>query len=162
MLDSEGFRPNVGIILLNANNQVFWGKRIRSEGWQFPQGGIQEGESPTDALYRELYEELGLLPEHVNILGRTPGWLHYHLPTQYIRPESRGVYKGQKQIWFLLDFLGNEQHVNLQATAEPEFEDWRWNPYWVEMKRVVVFKRQVYSQALTQLEKLMPQRSILR
>ena len=71
MLDRDGFRPNVGIIICNANNQVFWGKRIREHAWQFPQGGIKYGESPEQAMYRELMEEVGLKPEHVKILGRT-------------------------------------------------------------------------------------------
>ena len=102
MLDREGFRPNVGIILLNQRNQVFWGKRIRSHSWQFPQGGIDRGETPEQAMYRELHEEVGLMPEHVNIVARTRDWLRYEVPDRFIRRDARGHYKGQKQIWYLL------------------------------------------------------------
>ena len=77
MLDKHGYRPNVGIILLNQDNQVFWGKRIREQSWQFPQGGINAAESPQQAMYRELHEEIGLGPQHVSLLGRTRDWLHY-------------------------------------------------------------------------------------
>ena len=98
MLDKEGFRPNVGIILLNPRNEVFWGKRVRQHSWQFPQGGIKYGESPEQAMYRELYEEIGLLAEHVRIVARTRNWLRYEVPEQWMRRELRGNYRGQKQI----------------------------------------------------------------
>ena len=82
MLDKHGYRPNVGIILLNQDNQVFWGKRIREQSWQFPQGGINAAESPQQAMYRELHEEIGLGPQHVTVLGRTRDWLHYDVPVR--------------------------------------------------------------------------------
>ena len=151
MLDREGFRPNVGIILLNQKNQVFWGKRIRTHSWQFPQGGIDRGESPEQAMYRELYEEVGLQPEHVRILGRTKGWLRYEVPTHWIRREWRGSYRGQKQIWFLLRLVGRDNDVSLRATSKPEFDAWRWNEYWVPLDAVIEFKRGVYEQALSEL-----------
>ena len=94
MLDREGYRPNVGIILCNARNEVFWGKRIREHSWQFPQGGIKRGETPEQAMYRELHEEIGLLPEHVFVLGRTKDWLRYDVPTHWVRREWRGSYRG--------------------------------------------------------------------
>jgi 8-oxo-dGTP pyrophosphatase MutT (NUDIX family) len=109
MLDRDGFRPNVGIVLLNARNQVFWGKRLRTHSWQFPQGGIKHGESPEQAMFRELHEEVGLLPEHVEIIGRTRDWLRYEVPDHFIRKDARGHYRGQKQIWFLLRLLGARQ-----------------------------------------------------
>src|SRR4249920_3121766 len=102
MLDRDGFRPNVGIILLNQKNQVFWGKRIRTHSWQFPQGGIDRGETPEQAMFRELHEEVGLLPEHVRVVARTRDWLRYEVPDRFIRRDARGHYKGQKQIWYLL------------------------------------------------------------
>jgi len=151
MLDHEGYRPNVGIILCNAKNEVFWGKRIREHSWQFPQGGIRRGESPEAAMYRELYEEVGLLPAHVRILGRTKGWLRYEVPTHWIKREWRGSYKGQKQIWFLLRLVGRDNDVSLRATAKPEFDAWRWNDYWVPLDSVIEFKRGVYEQALSEL-----------
>ena len=108
MLDREGYRPNVGIILVNQKNEVFWGKRIREHAWQFPQGGIKHGETPVQAMYRELHEETGLRAEHVRILGRTRDWLRYTVPDHYVRRELRGHYKGQKQIWFLLRMVGRD------------------------------------------------------
>lgn len=151
MLDSEGYRPNVGIILANRKNQVFWGKRIKEHAWQFPQGGIQRGESPEQAMYRELYEEVGLHPEHVRILGRTKNWLRYDVPTHFVRRESRGRYRGQKQIWFLLRMIGQDSDVSLRATSTPEFDAWRWSHYWVPLDAVIHFKREVYFQALNEL-----------
>ena len=155
MLDREGFRPNVGIILVNPKNEVFWGKRIREHSWQFPQGGIKYGESPEQAMFRELHEELGLKPEHVHILGRTRDWLRYEVPDQYIRREWRGNYRGQKQIWYLLRLVGRDCDVCLRATDHPEFDAWRWNEYWVEFDQVIEFKRSVYEQALTELSRVL-------
>ena len=153
MLDKDGYRPNVGIILCNWRNEVFWGKRLREHSWQFPQGGIKHGESPVTAMYRELHEETGLLPQHVQILGRTRGWLRYDVPSQWIRRDLRGNYKGQKQIWFLLRLVGRDCDVSLRASAKPEFDAWRWNEYWVSLDSVIEFKRQVYQQALTELSR---------
>jgi len=156
MLDREGFRPNVGIILLNQRNQVFWGKRIRSHSWQFPQGGIDRGETPEQAMYRELHEEVGLMPEHVSIVARTRDWLRYEVPDRFIRRDARGHYKGQKQIWYLLRLVAQDWHLNLRATNHPEFDAWRWNDYWVPLDVVVEFKRGVYEMALTELARYLP------
>ena len=155
MLDREGYRPNVGIILVNQKNEVFWGKRIREHSWQFPQGGIKYGESPVQAMYRELREEVGLLPEHVRILGRTRNWLRYNVPSEFIRRDSRGIYKGQKQIWFLLRLVGRDSDVCLRATRHPEFDAWRWSHYWVPLDAVIEFKRDVYTQALNELSAIL-------
>ena len=152
MLDREGYRPNVGIILCNARNEVFWGKRVREHAWQFPKGGIKRGESPEESMYRELHEEVGLAAEHVKILGRTRDWLRYEVPEQWIRREWRGNYKGQKQIWYLLRLTGGDHHVQLRATSHPEFDAWRWSQYWVPLDSVVEFKRNVYQLALGELE----------
>jgi len=156
MLDREGFRPNVGIILLNQKNQVFWGKRIRTHSWQFPQGGIDRGESPEQAMFRELHEEVGLLPEHVRIVARTRDWLRYEVPDRFIRRDARGFYKGQKQIWYLLQLVAQDWNVNLRATNHPEFDAWRWNDFWVPLDVVVEFKRGVYEMALTELSRYLP------
>jgi putative (di)nucleoside polyphosphate hydrolase len=156
MLDREGFRPNVGIILLNGRNQVFWGKRLKTHSWQFPQGGIKHGETPEQAMFRELHEEVGLLPEHVQIIARTRDWLRYEVPDHFIRRESRGHYRGQKQIWFLLKLLGRDSDMNLRATDHPEFDAWRWNDYWVPLDVVIEFKRGVYEMALTELARFLP------
>ena len=159
MLDREGYRPNVGIILVNQKNEVFWGKRIREHSWQFPQGGIKYGESPVQAMYRELREEVGLLREHVRILGRTRNWLRYNVPEDFIRRDSRGIYKGQKQIWFLLRLVGRDSDVSLRATRHPEFDAWRWSHYWVPLDAVIEFKREVYTQALNELATILFRRS---
>lgn len=156
MLDREGFRPNVGIVLLNQRNQVFWGKRIRTHSWQFPQGGIDRGETPEQAMFRELHEEVGLHPEHVRIVARTRDWLRYEVPDRYIRRDARGHYKGQKQIWYLLQLMGHDWDLNLRATNHPEFDAWRWNDYWVPLDVVVEFKRGVYEMALTELARYLP------
>jgi putative (di)nucleoside polyphosphate hydrolase len=156
MLDREGFRPNVGIILLNQRNQVFWGKRIRSHSWQFPQGGIDRGETPEQAMYRELHEEVGLKPEHVDIVARTRDWLRYEVPDRFIRRDARGHYKGQKQIWYLLRLVAHDWNLNLRATSHPEFDAWRWHDYWVPLDVVVEFKRGVYEMALTELARFLP------
>ncbi|WP_225784405.1 RNA pyrophosphohydrolase [Xenophilus sp. Marseille-Q4582] len=156
MLDRDGFRPNVGIILLNQRNQVFWGKRIRTHSWQFPQGGIDRGETPEQAMFRELHEEVGLRPEHVRIVARTRDWLRYEVPDRFIRRDARGHYKGQKQIWYLLQLMGHDWDLNLRATNHPEFDAWRWNDYWVPLDVVVEFKRGVYEMALTELARFLP------
>ena len=155
MLDREGYRPNVGIILVNNHNEVFWGKRIREHSWQFPQGGIDKGETPEQAMYRELHEEIGLLPDHVEILGRTRDWLRYNVPKHWIRREWRNTYKGQKQIWFLLRLIGRDNDVSLRASNHPEFDAWRWSEYWVSLDTVIEFKREVYTQALTELARFL-------
>ena len=155
MLDREGFRPNVGIILVNARNEVFWGKRIREHSWQFPQGGINHGESPEQAMYRELFEEVGLRPEHVKILGRTRGWLRYEVPRNWIRREWRNSYRGQKQIWYLLRLVGRDSDVSLRASSHPEFDAWRWSNYWVPLDAVIDFKRLVYQMALVELARIL-------
>ena len=156
MLDRDGFRPNVGIVLLNQKNQVFWGKRIRTHSWQFPQGGIDRGETPEQAMFRELHEEVGLQPEHVCIVARTRDWLRYEVPDRFIRRDARGHYKCHKQIWYLLQLTGHDWDLNLRATDHPEFDAWRWNDYWVPLDAVVEFKRGVYEMALTELSRYLP------
>jgi putative (di)nucleoside polyphosphate hydrolase len=154
MIDRDGYRPNVGIILCNTKNEVFWGKRVRQHSWQFPQGGIQPGESPEQAMYRELMEEVGLPGDKVRILGRTRHWLRYEVPSNWTRrKEPRSHYRGQKQIWFLLRLTGRDCDLCLRATDHPEFDAWRWFSYWQAADSVIDFKREVYQAALRELEK---------
>lgn len=155
MLDKEGYRPNVGIILANQRNEVFWGKRVNQHAWQFPQGGIQHGETPLQAMYRELGEEIGLQRAHVRILGRTREWLRYEVPGKWARQESRSAYRGQKQIWFLLRLTAPDEAVRLDASNSPEFEDWRWVDFWTPAEEVIFFKRKVYRKALAEFEPLL-------
>ena len=158
MIDRDGYRPNVGIIICNWKNEVFWGKRVKEHSWQFPQGGIKAGETPERAMYRELHEEVGLGVQHVKILGRTRDWLRYEVPEQWVRREWRGNYKGQKQIWYLLRLVGRDSDVHLRASEKPEFDARRWNEYWVPLESVIEFKRDVYQLALNELAKYLHRR----
>lgn len=148
MIDNQGYRANVGIILINDERRIFWGKRMGQNAWQFPQGGVNPDETLEDALYRELHEEVGLYPEDVEILACTAQWLRYNLPKRFIRYGSQPLCIGQKQRWFLLKLKGGDHAINLDAYHKPEFEAWRWVYYWYPVKKVIAFKRQVYRQAL--------------
>jgi putative (di)nucleoside polyphosphate hydrolase len=156
MIDQEGYRPNVGIVILNKHNQVLWAKRVDEDAWQFPQGGINEGENIEEAMYRELMEEVGLGPDHVKILGKTKDWLRYEVPKQWVRRDGASRYKGQKQIWFLLKFVGNDSDVLLTNSDKPEFDSWRWDDFWSPLKQVIDFKREVYEKALNELSTYIP------
>lgn len=151
MIDSDGYRPNVGIILTNLRGQVLWARRIGQDAWQFPQGGIRAHETPTDALYRELQEEVGLQPANVEILACTRGWLRYRLPRRMIRYNALPICVGQKQKWFLLRMTGQDNDIILNDCEDPEFDGWEWVSYWYPLARVVSFKREVYRQALAEL-----------
>ena len=155
MIDPDGFRPNVGIILSNPEGQLLWARRIGQNAWQFPQGGMRSDETPSEAMYRELAEEVGLYPEHVEVMGATRGWLRYRLPRQFVRRKSRPVCIGQKQVWFMLRMLCADQDVCLDQTENPEFDRWRWVDYWHPLNEVVAFKRNVYKKALRELAPLL-------
>ena len=152
MIDSNGFRPNVGIIICNKLGQLLWAKRIKQDAWQFPQGGIKEAETTEEALFRELSEEVGLCKDDVRILSQTSEWLKYRLPKPYIRQRKGRTCIGQKQKWFLLGLQTEEGRVDLENTLQPEFDDWCWVNYWYPVNQVVDFKRSVYRKALTELE----------
>lgn len=156
MIDSDGYRPNVGIILSNPLGRVLWAKRIGQNAWQFPQGGIRAGESAEEALFRELNEELGLLPEHVTVVGCTRHWLRYRLPKRFIRQHNDPVCIGQKQKWFMLRLTAPDSMVRFDASDKPEFDSWRWVDYWHPLREVVFFKRNVYKHALRELSSLVP------
>lgn len=154
MIDRDGFRANVGIILCNQDNRVLWARRLREDAWQFPQGGIKENETAEEAIYRELEEEVGLGPGHVRIIGCTRNWLRYRLPNCYVRYGNKPLCIGQKQVWYLLRFIGEEQDVRLDLTNNPEFDYWRWVNYWHPLSEIVYFKRKVYQRALNELAPL--------
>lgn len=151
VIDKDGYRPNVGIILTSASSQVLWAKRAGQDAWQFPQGGIKNGETPEEAMFRELNEELGLEPAHVQILGVTRDWLSYRLPQRYIRQRRGRTCIGQKQKWFVLRLTGAESLVRFDANIPAEFDGWRWVDYWHPLTEVVEFKREVYRSALHEL-----------
>ena len=205
MVDADGFRPNVGIVLVSGSGgtksgtksgtnsstksgtnvsidsgtelsgvggsphdeftsnlmsdnhphnagRVLWARRVGGhDAWQFPQGGINDDESAQDALYRELYEEVGLQPKDVKILTRTKGWLRYRLPRKLRRHNSTPGFVGQKQKWFLLELVGDTRDIRFDCGHKPEFDGWRWVSYWYPITKVVDFKREVYRRALLEL-----------
>ncbi|MBI5450506.1 MAG: RNA pyrophosphohydrolase [Gammaproteobacteria bacterium] len=154
MIDREGYRANVGIVLCNDQARLLWARRIGQDAWQFPQGGMQEQESPEQAMFRELREEIGLSAGDVQLIGRTRDWLRYRLPGRMVRHHQQPVCIGQKQIWFLLRLTGDETCVSFDSTNQPEFDHWRWVNYWRPMREVVSFKRGVYARVLREFAPL--------
>jgi len=150
-IDTEGFRANVGIILADGEGQVLIAGRKGRSGWQFPQGGVLQTETPEVAMYRELREEVGLLPDDVELRAVTRDWLRYRLPERYVRRERCPVCIGQKQRWFLLRLVSAPNRVRFDVTNEPEFDRCRWVDYWRPVKEVIYFKRGVYVRALNEL-----------
>lgn len=152
MIDRDGFRPNVGIILANDAGQVLWARRVGGrDAWQFPQGGMNPGESPEEAMYRELWEEIGLKENAVTVQACTRGWLRYRLPRRMLRRQEGSPFVGQKQKWFLLRMIGDDSAVRFDCSEKPEFDVWRWVSYWYPLGQVVPFKREVYRRALAEL-----------
>jgi putative (di)nucleoside polyphosphate hydrolase len=150
VIDGDGYRPNVGIIIANDKGQVLWARRIGQDAWQFPQGGIDSKESMEDAMYRELKEETGLDPANVEIVGSTRGWLRYKLPKRMLR-QNTSSFIGQKQRWFLLKMLAEDDAVSFNHSDTPEFDHWRWVSYWYPLGQVVSFKQEVYRKAMKEL-----------
>lgn len=148
MIDSDGYRPNVGIVLCNKNGQVLWARRYGQNSWQFPQGGINDGESVEQAMYRELYEEVGLLRKDVRLLWASKSWLKYKLPKRLVRTDTQPTCIGQKQRWFLLQLVSTESAINLNTSKTPEFDHWRWVSFWYPVRQVVAFKRDVYRKVM--------------
>ncbi len=155
VIDRAGYRLNVGIILVNESNRVFWGKRQGHDAWQFPQGGLSTGESVEEAMFRELREEVGLEKQDVEVLGYTKRWLRYRLPKQYLRHGSKPLVIGQKQKWVLLRLIASEQKIRLDLSDSPEFDSWRWIDYHEPPDQVIFFKKQVYNECLSELEYLL-------
>jgi putative (di)nucleoside polyphosphate hydrolase len=154
VIDSNGFRANVGILLMRDAGDAFLGRKIGGRGWQFPQGGVLEGERLEQAAYRELYEEIGLSPSDVNLIGQTSRWLRYRLPPKYVRRNRQPMCIGQKQRWFLFRLRQDEVQFDFGRTSEPEFDEYRWVNYWEPVREVIYFKRAVYVRALTELAPL--------
>lgn len=154
MIDPEGFRLNVGIVLVNSDNKVLWAKRKGAQAagyqncWQFPQGGIQENETAHQALYRELQEELGLSPEQVKLLSEMPEWLRYFFPKPLFFEKETAVCVGQKQRWFLLRLLVDDSHIGLDRYAEQELDAFEWVDHAYALQNVVAFKKEVYAEVL--------------
>lgn len=146
------YRPGVGVMLLNPQGFVFVGQRRDSsvEAWQMPQGGIDEGEEPYAAAIRELGEETGVSPDLVELVAETSGWLTYDLPDELIGKLWKGRYRGQRQKWYALRFLGTDADVRIE-TEHPEFRAWKWaRPDMLE-GLIVPFKRALYADVMREL-----------
>jgi len=150
VIDGDGYRANVGIIIANAQGRVLWARRIGQEAWQFPQGGVNSNESTKEALFRELREETGLDPDSVEIIESTRGWLRYKLPKRLLR-QNPPEFIGQKQKWYLLKMLADDSAVSFSHSTTPEFDHWRWVSYWYPLGQIVSFKQEVYRKALKEL-----------
>ncbi len=151
LIDRDGFRANVGIVLMHDDGRLFIGRRTGGKGWQFPQGGMRRGEAAEESLFRELHEEIGLSSGDVRIVAQTRRWLRYRLPARFVRRESLPLCVGQKQRWYLLRLQHADPKFRFDLTGEPEFDRWRWVDYWQPMREVIYFKRNVYNRALHEL-----------
>ena len=154
VLDKNGFRSNIAMIVSNGCGKVLLAKRIGQNSWQFPQGGIDGDEVPKDALFRELKEEVGLDQKDVEILKQSSQWFKYKIPPNLQRKRSKPVCIGQKQKWFFLKLVSDESNIKLDLTSNPEFDEWQWVNYWYPISAVISFKKKVYQQALREFAKL--------
>ena len=151
MIDKDGYRKNIGIILCNSKNELLICKRLKEDSWQFPQGGFEKNESSENAMFRELFEEIGLQKKDIIILGKTKKWLKYNLPKKYQRKTNNQLCVGQKQIWFLLRLISSDQCINLRTSKKPEFDGWEWVSEKTPLEIVISFKKNVYIKALNEL-----------
>lgn len=147
------YRPCVGVMVLNAEGEVFVGQRTdrNYDAWQMPQGGVDPGETPVQAALRELGEETGISPDLVEVVAETEQWLPYDLPHDLVAKLWKGRFRGQEQKWFLLRFNGTDDQVNIE-TEHQEFSTWRWMPVYELVENIVPFKRDVYVAVLKAFE----------
>ena len=146
------YRRNVGMVLINTNGHIFAGKRIdnSNDAWQMPQGGIDDGETPEVAAFRELSEETGIHHSNARLIGATSGWLSYDIPLELIPKLWNGQYRGQEQKWFAFEFLGKDTDINI-STQEPEFSEWAWKSKKDLLSSIVPFKVEVYQKVFSEL-----------
>jgi putative (di)nucleoside polyphosphate hydrolase len=149
MIDKNGYRLNVGVVLVNQNKQLFWGKRVGNDtAWQFPQGGVNAFETLHETVFRELAEEVGLQKNDVEIIGVSKRWLYYDIPNHLRRLTQTPPCIGQKQKWFLLQLGCEDEKIRLDHSHSPEFDKWRWVDYWYPLSNVIYFKRDIYRNVL--------------
>ena len=149
LIFDDGYRANVGIVICNPSGKVFFGKRRYQSGWQFPQGGIKEGESPKIAMWRELLEETGLKKEDTKLIKTSNNWYQYDLPKKNIRKSGKGIRViGQRQKWFLLKVPDVSDLISLDHSPEQEFDSWKWIEPTSSIDRVIEFKKQVYKNVI--------------
>jgi len=155
------YRPAAAVMLLNADNKVFVAQRIDSslDAWQMPQGGLDPGETSRQGALRELEEETGISPDKVAILAEASRQLLYDVPPEISGKLWGGKYKGQRQSWFLMRFLGSEADINLE-TEHPEFRAYQWVDPWHLPNLIVAFKKQLYEDVLTEFAAHLPPKSI--
>ena len=149
------YRSNVGIMMVNEQGYVFVGQRLdnNQNAWQMPQGGIDAGEDPETAAYRELLEETGVKKQDVRFVASSSQWLSYDLPEDLIPILWNGKFRGQKQKWFLFKFLGEDGDINI-ATEHPEFSKWKWISKENLLKEIVPFKKSVYENVLKEFKNI--------
>lgn len=148
-MEQKEYRPNVAVIIVNLSGKVLWCQRKQHDGWQFPQGGIDKGETPVEAALRETKEEVGLDEHDIEIVYESQQWFKYKVPkekrTGYF---TKKIFFGQKQKWFLARLLSDENKIDLNAYRPIEFDKWVWANYWHPINAVVSFKKETYRQAL--------------
>ncbi|SFK10167.1 RNA pyrophosphohydrolase [Celeribacter neptunius] len=154
-LSTLPYRPCVGVMLLDESGRIFVGERKDTkDAWQMPQGGIDPGEEPQEAALRELWEEIGVTTDHVDVIGQTSNWLTYDLPKHLLGKVWKGKYRGQKQLWFVLRFKGRDEDVNIE-TEHPEFDRWKWSNANDLVAEIVPFKRDIYMALVREFEALL-------
>ncbi|QDL93479.1 RNA pyrophosphohydrolase [Paroceanicella profunda] len=149
------YRPCVGLMIVSRDGRIFAGQRIDNPtpAWQMPQGGVDDGEDPQEAALRELWEETGITSDKVEILAETRDWIPYDLPHHLVPKLWKGRYRGQKQRWFLLRFLGTDHDIDI-ATEHPEFNRWTWLEPGVLLEKIVPFKRDTYRRVIEEFREL--------
>ena len=155
VIDKNGYRANVGIVLMNQHKELFFAKRRYQSGWQFPQGGIKLGETPESAMYRELLEEIGLTKNETELLSESSHWYQYKIPKKHLRKLKKGkpFVIGQKQKWFLLKLMDSDETISLtHAPKFQEFDSWKWVDPTLPAKLVIGFKQRVYEKVLTEFQ----------